>query len=306
MNTEMIQKGDTVMLIAPSSPLKPTEEVNLETIIKGMEAMGWRVREGKALRMDTRKGYAAGPAKVRADDIMTAFTDDSVKGIWAVKGGSMAVEVLPLLDYEIIKQHPKPLFGFSDVTALHMAIHEKCGFVTYHAPNGTTFARQGADSYSIRRLLSVMNMGKSCAFENPEGQPIRVQKDGYAEGTLVGGNLSLITDGIGTPYGLRTGGKILFMEDVNESIYKLNKMLIQMKLAGMFENVRGILLGIFESCENEHSADYTVEDMLDEFFEDFKVPVYHGLSVGHIKDNATLPLGARCVMENGKIMFYAE
>ena len=295
--------GDTILLVAPSSPLKPSETVTVETITAGLQRMGFKVREGASVRTHTRRGYAAADPQLRADDLNRGFADDSIAAIWPVRGGSTAAQVVPLLDYEMIRRHPKPLMGFSDITALHMALHEKAGLATFHAPNASIAINWDDADYSCRSLKKVLFMEKSCEFENVPGRPIRVYRPGEARGTLVGGNLSLVSEAVGTPYGLDTRGKVLFLEDIGENVYRLELMLTQIKHAGMFDRAVGVLLGDFTDCHNEYSDTYTAEELLDDFFADFPIPVYRGLTAGHIDDNGALPLGTMCAMRDGRIFF---
>lgn len=295
-----LKHGDTVLLIAPSSPLK---NMSAEDCAAALEKYGYKTVIGDSLRETTARGYAAASAQTRANDINRGFMDDSIQAIWAMRGGSMAMEILPLLDYEMISQHPKQLIGFSDVTALHIALHQKAGITSCHAPCGSHFVGEGPDAYAMECFERVMGMQDTCEFINPEGQEIEILNAGIAEGELVGGNMTLVASLTGTEFALDTQGKILFLEDVDEDVYRVNRMLLQLKMSGMLDKAAGLLFGAFTDCNNGYHEEYKVEQLLREFFADYDKPIYTNLSVGHIRRNAALPMGTMCRMEGGKITF---
>lgn len=295
-----LREGATILLIAPSSPVRG--DAKWQDSAAGLEKRGYKVIPGESLDNSTEKGYAAAPAETRARDITRGFTDPAIDAIWAIRGGSMAAEVLPLLDAEVIAANPKPLIGFSDITALHIYLQEKCGIGSYHAPCASIFGGN-PDEYALEAFDRAVRSEGGFEFANPEDQPIRVLKDGEAEGMLAGGNMTLVASLTGTNYALNTKGKILFLEDVEEDVYRLNRMLLQLKYSGILDDAAGLLFGGFTDCPNGYNAEYGSAELLKEFFADYEKPVYYDLSVGHIRRNAAIPMGANCRMKDGKITF---
>ena len=211
-----VKPGDTVMLVSPSSPLVKDQPV--EELARQVEALGFRVRVGASCHSSTARGYAAAPPEVRAADIHTGFADPSVRAVWCTRGGSTAWQLLPLLDYDLIRANPKPLIGFSDVTTLHLAVGQRCGLVTYHGPTANrVFGWGEGDGFSWPSLCRALGEWEELAVENPPGEPIVALRPGQAEGRLTGGNLSLVAASLGTPWQIDARDKILFLEDVGES-----------------------------------------------------------------------------------------
>lgn len=297
------KKGDIVAVVAPSS-LSKANRGELPEVLEGVRSLGYRVRAGESLYGSTAKGYAAAPAEVRARDLMHAFSDPEVRAVWALRGGSMAAEVLPLLDAGTIRRDPKPLIGFSDITSLHMFLQGRCGMVSFLGPVARgTLAATFAD-YDGPRLSAALEMEDGMAFVNAPGHVIRVLEEGTAEGILTGGNLTVFLSLLGTPYLPDVTGRILFLEDVGEDLYRIDRMLTQLKQSGILGRAAGILLGDFTRCPNGYEPSYGTDSLLRDFFAGFGKPVYAGLTAGHIPTNGTLPLGTVCRMENGHIRFF--
>ena len=220
--------GDLIALVCPSSPLAEGKPV--EAIAEAVEALGFRVRIGASCRSGTDCGYAAAPASVKARDINEAFADPAVKAVWCVRGGSTAWQIPPLLDYDAIARNPKPLIGFSDITTLHLAVNRRCGLVTFHGPTANRVPDWAAgDSFSWRSLQNALGLEGRMAAENPPGESIRVLRPGRAQGELAGGNLSLVAASLGTPWQVDAKDRILFLEDVGEAVYALDRMLSQLQ-----------------------------------------------------------------------------
>ncbi len=297
--------GDTIALVATSSPPSPKQAAQtVAATVEDLERRGYRVWQAPSLSASTERGYAVAPAEMRAADLNEAFRNPEYKAVWVIRGGSTAMELLPLLDYELIRANPKPFMGFSDVTALHAVLPERCGFVTYHGPVAKYLA-EGLDDFSVGHLFRVMEMEEDFAVENPAGEPIRALRPGRAEGELTGGNLSLVAALMGTPYQLKTKGKILFLEDVGESVYRLDRMMTQLKFGGLLEDAAGIVLGDFSNCRNAYNEHYGPEEMMRDFFADYPKPVICGLKAGHCRPLLTLPMGCRCTLdaENAALIF---
>lgn len=289
--------GDTIALVATSSPPSPKQAAQtVAATVAELERRGYGVWQAPSLRASTERGYAVAPAEMRAADLHEAFSNPEYKAVWVIRGGSTAMEMLPLLDYNLIRANPKPLIGFSDVTALHAVLPERCGFVTYHGPVAKYLA-EDLDEFSVTSLYRAMEMETSLVVENPPGAALYAIQGGTAEGELVGGNLSLITALMGTPYQLNTKGKILFLEDVGEAVYRLDRMLTQLKYGGLLDDAAGIVLGDFTNCRNAYKENYGAEELLRDFFADYEKPVLAGLKCGHCRPLVTLPMGARCRLD---------
>lgn len=297
--------GGLIELVCPSSPL--SEKERLEDIQSAVEALGFRVRLGESCRGETACGYAAAPAAVKARDINGAFADPAVKAVWCIRGGSTAWRVLPLLDYELIARNPKPFIGFSDVTTLHLALNRRCGLVTFHGPTANRVPNwTGADDFSRRSLCRALDMESALPVENPPEEPIRVLCPGRAVGELTGGNLSLVSISLGTPWQVDARGRILYLEDVGEAVYALDRMLSQLRYAGILEDAAGLVFGPFSNCRNAYRDSYGPEELLRDFFAGWRKPVLYNVRSAHCSPMVTLPLGAMCTVDGdaGTITIY--
>lgn len=300
-----LKPGDTVALTAPSSPV-PAE--NLEAAIASIEMLGLHPVVMDSCRMSY--GYLAGADRQRAWDLNQAFANPEIKGIFCLRGGYGTMRILPMLDLSLIRENPKIFVGYSDITALHTVFNQKCNFITFHGPMPNTDYRK-LDDFTLNSLKSrifsdhygILTDRASASFSNPPDRPLRTLIPGNVSGTLTGGNLSLIAATLGTPYEIDTCGRILFLEEVGERPYRLDKMLTSLALAGKFRDCAGILLGAFVECDepdhdtvpsNTNIADDTLT--LDQIIEDVILPwgkpTLANLQVGHLYPQSTLPLGA--------------
>ncbi len=301
-----LRRGDLIALTAPSSPLGPDRPV--EDIARQAEALGFRVRIGDSCRQETVCGYAAAPAAVRAADLNAAFADPAVRAVWCVRGGSTAWQLPPLLDYDAICRDPKAFIGFSDVTTLHMAIGRRCALVTYHGPMASSLLEPDVKftSFTQDSLFTALRAWDYLVPGNPPGEPVEVLRPGQAAGRLVGGNLSLVAASLGTPWQVDARDAVLFLEDVGEEVYALDRMLSQLRCAGVFAAVSGIVLGTFTGCVNGYRADYGPRELMADFFRDCAKPVLYGVKAGHCTPMLTLPLGAMCRIDGGRLWFTRE
>lgn len=293
-----LKRGDTVLLVSPSSPL--TEDQPIEKIAETVEELGFRVKIGDSCRCSTPSGYAAAPAQVRAGDINAAFADPSIRGIWCTRGGSTAWQLLPLLDYRLIAANPKAFIGFSDVTTLHLALQHRCGLVTYHGPTANRTLKWGEEDFSWSSLRAALEMGRCLEIQNPPDEPVRVLRPGFARGELIGGNLSLVTQSLGTPEQICARGRILYLEDVGEAVYSLERMLNQLLRAGVLESAAGLVFGDFTRCRNAYRVDYGPEELLKDFFSGWPRPVLYNLRSAHCAPMVTLPMGAVCAVDGDR------
>lgn len=290
-----LNKGGTVLLASPSSPLSADQPV--EQIAANVEALGFRVKIGRSCYASTPSGYAAAPAGVRAADLNEGFADPDIAAIWCTRGGSTAWQLLPLLDYGKIASHPKPFIGFSDVTTLHTAIQQRCGFATFHGPTANQTLHWKDDPFSWESLQAALGMGRCLEIKNPPGEAIKTLRPGKACGRLTGGNLSLIAAGVGTPWQIDAKGCILYLEDVGEAVYALERMLCQLQYAGILDAAAGLVFGAFTKCSNAYRADYGPEALLADFFANWPKPVLYNLRSAHCSPMVTLPLGTRCAID---------
>jgi muramoyltetrapeptide carboxypeptidase len=294
-----LRPGDTLGLIHPSSAT--FQKMDLEIAIDNLKALGFKVKAG-AHALD-RYGYLAGKDVDRAADINALFADPEVQGICAVRGGWGAARTLPYLNFETIARNPKALFGFSDITALHMAISAKTGLVTFHAPTGFSAWTELSASWFKRVVMD----GETAPYSNEIDHKGRIAPvdlrtqtitPGKAEGRLLGGNLTVLAHLVGTPYLPDFAGKILFLEDVNEGIYRIDRMLTHLKLAGLLSKLKGFIWGQCSECEPDSSGygSLTIEEVLDDHIKPLGVPTYRGAMIGHIDKQFTVPQGIMAEM----------
>lgn len=297
---DKLKKGDTIGIVAPGSFI--TVDELAETIVN-IEHLGFKTFYTKKIL--SRTGYLAGSDSERAEDFNKMFADKKVKGIMAARGGYGCTRILPLLNYESIKNNPKILIGYSDITALINVIYEKTGLICFHGPVGiSTFNNFTIDYFNQILIKGRNNVELIPSKENsnkPDQIPITI-RSGVAEGKLVGGNLSIIVSMIGTPYDINTGNKIVFLEDVGEEPYRIDRMLTQMLEAGKFNNVKGIALGIFKNCDvkkdsPEFESSFTLLEVIYDRLFKLKIPIIYGLSFGHIINKFTLPIGVRAKLD---------
>lgn len=293
---QRLREGDTVMLVSPGGFVKPEELAESRT---NLENLGFAVKEGKYA--GGKYGYLGGTDKERADDLNTAFADKSVKAIVCTRGGYGCTRILPMLDYELIKANPKVLLGYSDITALFYGIYAKTGLAGYHGPVGiSTF-----NEYSVNHLKNILMMPqKNYKLTNAEADPAKPEYERYtigsgtAEGRLIGGNLSLCASVAGTEYDVDYTDSIIFLEEVGEEPYRLDRMLTQLMQSGALEKCSGVALGVFSKCNPKGSESgiynsFTLKEVLFDRLAGLGKPVYYGFSFGHIADKFTLPFGVR-------------
>jgi muramoyltetrapeptide carboxypeptidase len=265
---------------------------------ESLGALGLNVRLGDHLM--ARHGYLGGDDKARAADINALFADPAVAAIHPIRGGWGSSRVLPYLDYDVIRRHPKVILGFSDISALLLAIHAKTGLVTYHGP----IALGRWDAFSIDYYRRVLFDGESVTYGNKRElsernalvqTEFRVQTiaPGTARGRLLGGNLTVLTTILGSPYLPDWNGAILFAEDVHEEPYRIDRMLTQLKLAGVLDGLKGFVFGSCAECEpgEGNYAVLTLEEIFADHIKPLGIPAWHGAMIGHQQPQWTLPEG---------------
>lgn len=290
-----LKPGDTIGLVTPASPIT---EAQLDKSIKNIEGLGFKV-EFNRKRILARNGYLAGSDLVRADEINLMFDNPKIDGIWCVRGGYGVARMLDMLNYKVIRQNPKVLIGYSDITALHQAIYKKTGLVCFHGPAGAS----AFTDYTTKHIKNIITnpqenymieyAAENLNKENEIYQPFTI-KEGVAEGELIGGNLTLAVSLVGTAYDVSYDDKLVFLEDVGEKPYRIDRMITQLFLAGKFKKVKGIILGVFYNCEAIEGEDsLRLKDVLIDKFQYLNVPIIYGMSFGHIDNQFTLPLGIK-------------
>lgn len=290
---EPLRPGDRIALLCASSAV-PADR--LESSVASVRAMGLEPVIYPSCYEANRHGYFAADDAQRTRDLQSAFADPSVRGIVCIRGGYGAGRLLPLLDWRQIACHPKPFFGYSDVTALHIALQQCCNMVSFHTPMPSTEWYAGLDPFTDGYLRRALFGGLTGPLDM--GGQVWTLSPGKARGALCGGNLSLVCDSLGTPWEIDVRGKLLFLEDVNEQTYRLDGMLTQLRNAGKFDDCAGILLGEWVDCPPE-DPDRTLS--LSEIFQEVilpcRKPVLAGLACGHALPTMSLPLGAMAEMD---------
>ncbi len=297
-----LRRGDTIGVVAPAGPVS---RERIDRAFARIEERGFRIKiYGDIYRSH---GYLAGDDATRAAELMAAFADPETTAVWCARGGYGVVRILDRLDFDVIGHNPKVFVGFSDITLLHVAIHQRTGLITFHGPNlqdgfGKPDDMPAANEAALwQAILAPDQFGSEstalsrykynlAAVENLDLVPIRSR---MARGTLIGGNLAVIAGAIGTSYEIETTGRILFLEDISERAYRIDRYLSQLKLAGKLSGVAGILLGTFSYDEGDQADEQ--KDILALFHEQLDhlgVPVLAGFPAGHERYNLTLPIGA--------------
>jgi len=293
-----LSPGDTVGMVLPASAA--FEESTVDLARQQIEALGFRAKVGENARQ--RYGYLAGTDEQRAHDVNAMFADPEVDGVFCYTGGWGTPRILPLVDYDVIRAHPKVFLGYSDITALHTAIHQETGLVTFHGPMAAWQIRPWTLEQLKRVIMSTEPIG---TLENPpKGDDELVAREyraltirgGRARGRLIGGNLTMLASIMGTPWEVETEGRILCLEDTHEAYYRIDRMLTQLALGGKLEGVAGIAFGYCTDCPTD-APSFSFEEILRMHFEPLGVPVLSGLAFGHIRKMLTLPIGMEATLD---------
>ena len=281
--------GARVALLAPAGPL--AGQPDLERAEQNVRSLGWQpLTYPHAL---AREGYLAGDDASRLADLNAAIRDPRIDGIWCLRGGYGVMRILDAIDYDALRRAPKPIIGFSDITALHLAVRARSGIVSYHGPAAraelTPFSRE-----SLACATGTTTATSAARDPFADAPPLTWLQEGRAVGPLEGGNLALLCSLLGTPYAARLDGAILVLEDVNEPLYRIDRMLRQLILSGALGRLAGLCFGAFTDRGDESDATPRSLDVLfSEAAAHVRGPVVSNAPVGHIPDQWTLPLGAR-------------
>lgn len=280
-----LQPGSRIGIAAPAGPFN-TEK--FAAGIKVLENLGFEPVVPS--RLSTRKGYLAGDDTHRVSVIHRLFTDPSVDAILCARGGYGCMRILPLIDFSAIRRHPKIFIGFSDITTLLTVLYTRCAMVTYHGPVVTSLAM--GSKQTGEALVAATSSRCRIVIEPENGF---VLNPGVAVGPVIGGNLTILSHLVGTPYMPRYDGHLLFLEDCNEKPYRIDRMLTQMRLSGCLDEIAGLFLGQFKDCD---SLDMIKEIVVD-IFQDRDIPIMGGFEIGHERTNLTLPIGLSARLDTG-------
>lgn len=292
-----LSPGDTVALVSPATAT--FQSIDVQIAKESLEALGLKVRLGDHL-MD-RHGYLAGDDKARAGDINALFADRGVAAIHPIRGGWGSSRLLPYLDFDVIKRNPKIVLGYSDITALLLSIHAKTGLITFHGP----IAMGRWDTFSVDYYRRVLLNGELVTYLNKHDlsdrnslvpTEFRTQTivPGKARGRLLGGNLTVLTGILGSPYLPDWDGTILFCEDVHEEPYRIDRMITHLKLAGVLSKIKGFVFGSCAECApGEGYASLTLEEIFNDLIKPLGVPAWQGAMIGHQQPQWTLPEGVQ-------------
>ena len=322
-----LKPGDTIAIIAPAGPV----ERKLELAVQRLRELGYQVKVSEDIYR--KSGFLAGDDERRADELMGAFRDPSIDAIFPARGGYGTMRILDRLDFDVIRENPKIFTGFSDITALHLAIFRRTGLITFHSPNPTwglgdeegmkpltrhwywrallkeRYNVDGQVGYTITTTWPgdespagkvPRNGSNPKAYKNSCGLPVPMAiSGGQAQGRLVGGNLSLVSALSGSEFEIETDGRILFLEDIGEAPYRVDRMLRTLELAGKLDKLAGVVLGTFTRRADEDTSGEvrTIKDVLTEYFGDRNIPVIYNWPAGHHACNITLPHGAMYGMD---------
>ncbi|GIV58357.1 MAG: peptidase S66 [Rhodothermaceae bacterium] len=286
---EALRPGDLVGVVAPGSA--PADDAALAAGIERLAAHGFRVEVAPNVR--ARHGYLAGPDSVRLAAFNTFLRRPDVKALFCARGGYGSLRLLPDLDYEAARRHPKLLVGYSDVTALHLALYHRAGWRGLSGP--MVAVEWGHLDAASERLFFELARGHSPdPLLGPGGETLTPVRPGTAEGLLLGGNLAVLTRLIGTPYLPSLEGAILFLEDVGEAPYRLDGLLAHLRLAGLLDRLGGVVLGGFTECDPPPDRpSLSLEQVFDDYFGRVPYPVARGLVYGHFPVKNTVPVGVR-------------
>lgn len=303
-----LKKGDLVGIISPSAAT--ADEMQFQFAREAMEALGFKVLLGD--HITKRRGYLAGSDAERADDLNNMFAHQEVKAIICIRGGSGASRILPLIDYANIKRNPKPLLGYSDITALHNAIYAQTGLITFHGPNGSG----SWNAFNVEQFKKMFFEESLIRYQNElvKEDDLVVKKNriqtifpGMAEGIIVGGNLTVFTALAGSPYLPDFKDKILFLEDIDEDPYRIDRMMSTLKLMGALDQIKGFIFGQCTGCEPSGGyGSLTLNQILQDYILPLNIPAYQGAMIGHVPKQFIIPIGAKVSMDAGKGIFQME
>lgn len=290
LKPQALKKGDVIGIVSPAS--SPDDFSRIEKGVSYLESLGYRVKLGK--HVYKRLGYLSASDDERAQDLNEMFSDPEVRAIICVRGGYGTTRILDKINYNAIKRSPKIFVGYSDITALQLAIFKKTGLITFSGPM-LAVDIYSFDSFSEEFFWRILtSKSKEIEIKNPDGVELATFKPGKAVGILLGGNLSLLASIIGTKYQPDFKDSILVIEDIGEEPYRIDRYLSQLKNSDVLSKIKGCIFGQFTDCvPKEEGKSLTLEQIFQDYFGNLKIPIISNLSYGHIPQKLTLPVGAK-------------
>ncbi len=289
-----LKKGSRIGIVAPASY---TDFKNVIEAKKNLESLGYEVVLGECTK---KKWYSyAGEDRERAEEINSFFANDSIDIIMCMRGGYGCNRMIEYLDLEVIKNNPKPFIGYSDITTLHIVFNQKLDMVTFHGPMFVSNLKENYNLDTYKNFVEVLS-GERTKITN-FSKELKALVKGKATGKLVGGNLATLVATLGSEYDLDYEGKILFLEEIGEEPYKIDRFLNMLKKHGVFKKVSGIILGDFNDCDSDSSNQMPLDEVIKDYFGDLEIPVIYNLESGHCEPMITLPLGSNISLDSEKL-----
>lgn len=303
-----LRPGDAICVVSPASPsLTPAHQEQGRATLEGL---GYQVVTGRHAK--ERHLFFAGTERSRAEDINEAFGNPSVRAIICTRGGCGTAQILPFIDFALIEQNPKILVGYSDITALQIAVFNATGLITFYGPMAASDFGRGAPRFTRHSLFTVLTHTEGLReLRNPPRKEMVTVCAGKAEGRLAGGCLSVLIATMGTPYEIETKDKILFFEDIDEQPHRIDRYLTQLIQAGKLGEARGIVFGAFTQCEyRRHDAYYpygvTLWNIIKERIAPLGIPAVYGLQFGHVRSKLTIPFGGYAFLDATNCRLFVE
>lgn len=291
---KLLASGDRVAVVSPAGAI--ADESELKSILDHVRNMGFEPVLGK--HASDKFGFVAGTDENRANDLEWAFTDPSIQGIICSRGGYGCTRMLPHFNMEVVRAHPKVIMGYSDITALLIALYQETGLVTFHGPGGSSSENEFSTFWMQKAISHPSPIGEWLSPENEPDFVLKTVTPGIAEAPLVGGNLSLLAAMCGTPHQISGKDHIIFIEDVREAPYRIDRMLTQLRNAKVFEGCKGVLVGQFTNCDAEApNSPWKVADVISDRLGNLGVPVLSGAAIGHVRPKWTVPLGIKARLD---------
>jgi len=293
LKPQALKPGDMVGIAAPAGPFHPKE---LEQGIRRLNSLGFKVRFDERVFLQHR--YLAGKDQERAQVLNDLFADEAIRAIFCARGGYGSVRLLPYLDLESIRKHPKIFLGSSDITSLLLYLQNRVPLVVFHGPMVAREQIIHMTELTRTYLLKILSSSSPAGVLGAAG--VRSLHPGQAEGILTGGCLSLLVRALGTSEDFDTRGTILFIEDVDEKPYRIDRMLTQLREAGKFDQVRGIVFGTMVNCESDPDVGYSLTDVILEVMAGIEIPMLYHFPSGHGPEAITLPFGVRAAIDGDR------
>ncbi|HEX9615388.1 MAG TPA: LD-carboxypeptidase [Bacteroidota bacterium] len=291
-----LKKNDVIGLVCPASTPSSAEKV--EKAVRYLEGLGYRTKVGRHVMKQV--GYLAGTDDERAEDLNEMFRDKSVRAVIAVRGGYGTPRILTRIDFGALKRDPKILVGYSDLTALQLAVFRKIGLVSFSGPMAGVEMWNAIDPYTEEHFWKLLTSATPVGvLANPADEPTQGKGSGLVKGRLLGGNMSLVASLLTTPYSPDYRGSILVLEDVDEAPHRVDRMFVQFRLGGMLDRISALVLGRFTDCvpSDPKKPSLSIEDVLKEVVASVEVPVLTNFQYGHIPKKLTLPFGLQAVLD---------